>query len=61
VSGKGAAEMSSQLSRSLLVQVSTGEDRVLVRANSWEDLSEALRQVDRPKERVRVVIDPPRA
>ncbi len=61
VSGKGAREVSDQLSRSLLVQVSTGDNRVLVRANSWEDLSEALRSIERPKERVRVVIDPPRA
>jgi primosomal protein N' (replication factor Y) len=61
ISGKGAHEMSDQLSRSLLVQVSTGDERVLVRASSWEDLSEALRSVERPKDRVRVVIDPPRA
>jgi len=32
-----------------------------VRAANWDDLGEALRSIDRPKERVRIAVDPPRA
>ncbi|MFZ9816166.1 MAG: hypothetical protein ACO3EH_02130 [Ilumatobacteraceae bacterium] len=61
VSGKGAADVAAQLAESLLVQVAMGNDRALVRAESWDALSEALAAVDRPKERVRIAVDPPRA
>ncbi len=61
VSGKGAAEVAAQLAESLLVQVAMGSERALVRAASWDALSEALAAVDRPKERVRIAVDPPRA
>jgi hypothetical protein len=61
VSGAGAKNIADQLASSLLVQVSAGGDRVLVRAATWDDLGEALRAIDRPKERVRIAVDPPRA
>lgn len=61
VSGAGTKNIVDQLASSLLVQVSAGDDRVLVRAATWDDLGEALRALDRPKERVRIAIDPPRA
>ena len=61
ISGKGAKHMAETLSTSLLVQVAVEEERVLVRAASWDDLSNALTEVDRPKERVRIAVDPPRA
>ncbi|MGA1262134.1 MAG: hypothetical protein ACO31F_09000 [Ilumatobacteraceae bacterium] len=61
VSGAGTKSITDQLASSLLVQVSAGEDRVLVRAANWDDLGEALRSIDRPKERVRIAVDPPRA
>ena len=60
VSGKGTAEVVDQLSQSLLVQVAMGDERALVRAQSWEALSEALAAIDRPKERVRIAVDPAR-
>jgi len=60
VSGKGTAEVVDQLSQSLLVQVAMGDERALVRAQTWEALSEALAAIDRPKERVRIAVDPAR-
>jgi primosomal protein N' (replication factor Y) len=65
ISGAGAADLAAQLATSLLVQVATSEDRTLVRAASWEALSEALTvalgAVGRPKVRVRIAVDPSRA
>jgi hypothetical protein len=43
------------------VQVAMGDERALVRARSWDDLSEALAALDRPKQRVRIAVDPARA
>jgi primosomal protein N' len=65
ISGAGAPDLAAQLAASLLVQVATSEDRTLVRAASWEALSEALTvalsAVARPKARVRIAVDPSRA
>jgi primosomal protein N' (replication factor Y) len=65
ISGAGAPDLAAQLAASLLVQVATSEDRTLVRATSWEALSEALTvalsAVARPKARVRIAVDPSRA
>ena len=61
ISGKGTAEVVGQLAQSLLVQVAMGDERALVRARSWDDLSEALAALDRPKQRVRIAVDPARA
>jgi primosomal protein N' (replication factor Y) len=65
ISGAGAPDLVAQLAASLLVQVATSEDRTLVRAASWEALSEALTvalgAVARPKVRVRIAVDPSRA
>ena len=65
ISGAGAPDLAAQLAASLLVQVATSEDRTLVRAASWEALSEALTvalsAVGRPKVRVRIAVDPSRA
>jgi len=61
ISGKGAAGLAEQLSQSLLVQVAMSGERALVRAQSWEALGEALASVERPKERVRIAVDPARA
>ena len=65
ISGAGAPDLAAQLAASLLVQVATNEDRTLVRAASWEALSEALTvalgAVARPKVRVRIAVDPSRA
>jgi primosomal protein N' (replication factor Y) len=65
ISGAGAPDLAAQLAASLLVQVATSEDRTLVRAASWEALSEALTvalsAVARPKVRVRIAVDPSRA
>jgi primosomal protein N' (replication factor Y) len=65
ISGAGAPDLAAQLAASLLVQVATSEDRTLVRATSWEALSEALTvalsAVGRPKVRVRIAVDPSRA
>ena len=65
ISGAGAPDLAAQLAASLLVQVAASEDRTLVRAASWEALSEALTvalgAVVRPKVRVRIAVDPSRA
>ncbi len=65
ISGAGAPDLAAQLAASLLVQVAINEDRTLVRAASWEALSEALTvalsAVGRPKVRVRIAVDPSRA
>ena len=65
ISGAGAPDLAAQLAASLLVQVASNEDRTLVRAASWEALSEALTvalgAVGRPKVRVRIAVDPSRA
>ena len=61
ISGAGAASVAQQLAASLLVQVATSDDRVLVRADSWDALSEALAATSRPKDRVRIAVDPSRA
>jgi primosomal protein N' (replication factor Y) len=65
ISGAGAPDLAAQLAASLLVQVATNEDRTLVRAASWDALSEALTvalgAVARPKVRVRIAVDPSRA
>jgi primosomal protein N' (replication factor Y) len=65
ISGAGAPDLAAQLAASLLVQVASSEDRTLVRAASWEALSEALTvalaAVTRAKVRVRIAVDPSRA
>ena len=65
ISGAGAPDVAAQLAASLLVQVASSEDRTLVRAASWEALSEALTvalaAVTRSKVRVRIAVDPSRA
>ena len=65
ISGAGAPDLAAQLAASLLVQVASSEDRTLVRAASWEALSEALTvalaAVTRSKVRVRIAVDPSRA
>ena len=61
ISGAGTPRIVEQLSASLLVQVAVSNDRTLVRAATWDDLGEALRALERPKERVRIAVDPPGA
>jgi primosomal protein N' (replication factor Y) len=61
LSGAGTAAIVAHLSASLLVEVAAFDERALVRAATWEALSEALATVPRGKERVRVAVDPPRA
>ena len=61
VSGAGTAAMVAHLSASLLVEVAATEGRALVRAATWDELSEALVTAPRGKERVRIAVDPARA
>lgn len=65
LSGAGAPDLAAQLAASLLVQVAISEDRTLVRAASWDALSEALTAAlaatVRPKVRARIAVDPSRA
>lgn len=65
ISGAGAPDLAAQLAVSLLVQVAISEDRTLVRAASWDALSEALTAAlaatVRPKVRARIAVDPSRA
>lgn len=61
VSGAGTAAMVDHLSASLLVEVAATEGRALVRAATWDALSEALVAAPRGKERVRIAVDPARA
>ena len=61
VSGAGTAAMVAHLSASLLVEVAATEGRALVRAATWDALSEALVTAPRGKERVRIAVDPARA
>jgi len=60
VSGAGTAAMVAHLSASLLVEVAATEGRALVRAATWDALSEALVTAPRGKERVRIAVDPAR-
>jgi primosomal protein N' (replication factor Y) len=61
LSGAGTAAMVEHLVSSLLVEVAVADDRALVRAASWEALSEALAAAPRGKGRVRIAVDPARA
>jgi hypothetical protein len=61
ISGVGTKEMTTHLRTSLLVQVAGDDERALVRAATWEALSEALLSVPKGKQRVRVAVDPARA
>lgn len=61
VSGAGTSAMVAHLSESLLVEVAATEGRALVRAATWDALSEALVAAPRGKERVRIAVDPARA
>lgn len=61
VSGPGLTDVVEHLRASLLVEVSGGDDHALVRASSWETLSEALMGVPKGKKRVRIAVDPARA
>ena len=61
ISGAGTADAVAHLRGSLLVQVAGNDERALVRAASWDALSEALLSVPRGKQRVRVAVDPARA
>jgi primosomal protein N' (replication factor Y) len=61
LSGAGTAAMVKHLAASLLVEVAVADDRALVRAASWEALSEALAATPRGKDRVRIAVDPARA
>ena len=65
LSGAGAPDLAAQLAVSLLVQVAISDDRTLVRAASWDALSEALTAAlaatVRPKVRTRIAVDPSRA
>ena len=61
VSGAGTLAMVDHLSASLLVEVAAADGRALVRAATWEALSEALVAAPRGKERVRIAVDPARA
>lgn len=65
LSGAGAPDLAAQLAASLLVQVAISQDRTLVRAASWDALSEALTAAlaatVRPKVRARIAVDPSRA
>ncbi|MFM8266222.1 MAG: hypothetical protein ACKOAI_09205 [Acidimicrobiia bacterium] len=61
VSGAGTLAMVDHLSASLLVEVAAADGRALVRAATWEALSEALVAAPRGKERARIAVDPARA
>ena len=61
ISGAGTADAVAHLRGSLLVQVAGDDERALVRAASWDALSEALLSVPKGKQRVRVAVDPARA
>jgi len=61
VSGAGTPDVVSHLQSSLLVEVAGDDARALVRAASWEALSEALLSVPKGKKRVRIAVDPSRA
>ena len=60
ISGAGTAEAVGHLRGSLLVQVAGDDERALVRAPTWDALSEALRSMPKAKRRIRVAIDPAR-
>jgi len=61
ISGAGTADAVAHLRSSLLVQVAGNDERALVRAATWDALSEALLSVPKGKQRVRVAVDPARA
>jgi primosomal protein N' (replication factor Y) len=61
ISGAGTSDVVDYLRGSLLVQVAVSDDRALVRAATWDALSEALLAVPKGKQRVRVAVDPSRA
>lgn len=61
ISGRGTAEAVAHLRDSLLVEVSGGDERALVRSATWESLSEALLSLPKGKDRVRIAVDPPRS
>jgi len=61
ISGAGTAEIAAHLRTSLLLEVAGDDERVLVRAASWETLGAALREVPKGKKRVRIAVDPSRA
>jgi primosomal protein N' (replication factor Y) len=61
ISGAGTSDVVDHLRGSLLVQVAVSDDRALVRAATWDALSEALLSVPKGKQRVRVAVDPSRA
>lgn len=60
VSGAGVDEYGAHLS-GMFVQVAKIDDRLLVRADSWDVLSDALAAVPRGKARVRIAVDPVRS
>jgi primosomal protein N' (replication factor Y) len=61
ISGAGTNDAVAHLRGSLLVQVAGNDERALVRAATWDALSEALLTVPKGKQRVRVAVDPARA
>lgn len=63
ISGAGAAEFCEELSErpELLVLGPRPDGRYLLRADDGDVLAKALAEVKRPKERVRVAVDPTRA
>ncbi|MEY4400880.1 MAG: putative primosomal protein n [Actinomycetota bacterium] len=60
ISGPGTPEAVAHLRGSLLVQIAGNDERALVRAATWDALSEALLSLPRGKRRVRVAVDPAR-
>ena len=61
VSGGFSAEVVDQLDRSAVQVGRAGDDRYLVRSDTWERLGESLNAAERPPgARIRVEVDPPR-